>query len=480
MRSAPFDNSGDTGGDILEELLRLEDGKFVRAAYERLLGRSPAEEELDLWLAPLRGGSRSKLDVLAAIRYSPEGRARGVSLPGLVAPRETGWIQRLPIVGYAIRWIQQLATLPRLARRLESMEATLTANARIDARRARSIDRIDDVLRVEGQRITGLETGVKVVSDTAFSRHVTLTQDLRQIEETAFSRHETLTQDLRQIEDVKADLSLVQDVDARIRALWDWVTPAGSLGAGVGARSPSDADEATRSGAFDDYYRRFEDHFRGSPEQIRERLSFYLPIFEGVAQQLSVDPPARFVDLGCGRGELIQLLCAQGLQAYGVENSEAMVTRCRDNGLAVVCADALEHLESLAADSLAGVASIHVIEHLPFLALKALFAEAFRVLRPGGVAIFETPNPENLIVGACNFYYDPTHIRPLPPEPMRFLLEASGFARVAIERLHSGATLAQVDSASDPVAKMYSTIMLVPQDYALIAYKPSLPEAHTG
>ena len=63
---------------------------------------------------------------------------------------------------------------------------------------------------------------------------------------------------------------------------------------------------------------------------------------------------------------------------------------------------------------------------------------------------------------------------------MRFLLEASGFARVAIERLHSGATLAQVDSASDPVAKMYSTIMLVPQDYALIAYKPSLPEAHTG
>ena len=136
MRSAPFENSGDTGGDILEELLRLEDGKFVRAAYERLLGRSPAEQELDLWLAPLRGGSRSKLDVLAAIRYSTEGRARGVSLPGLMAPRETGWMQRLPIVGYAIRWIQQLATLPRLARRLESMEATLTANASIDARRA--------------------------------------------------------------------------------------------------------------------------------------------------------------------------------------------------------------------------------------------------------------------------------------------------------------------------------------------------------
>ena len=170
---------------------------------------------------------------------------------------------------------------------------------------------------------------------------------------------------------------------------------------------------------------------------------------------------------------MIELLGEHGLDAYGVESSETMVALCCDKGLAAVHGDAIDHLESLAAESLAGVASIHVIEHLPFLQLMALFAQSFRVLRPGGVAIFETPNPENLIVGACNFHYDPTHIRPLPPDPMRFLLEASGFERVAIERLHPGATVAQVEKATDPIERLYATMMLVPQDYALIAYKPA-------
>jgi O-antigen chain-terminating methyltransferase len=114
-----------------------------------------------------------------------------------------------------------------------------------------------------------------------------------------------------------------------------------------------------------------------------------------------------------------------------------------------------------------------VIEHLPFPALARLVAAAFRALRPGGVVILETPNPENLIVGACNFYYDPTHVRPLPPEPVRFLLESNGFERVAIERLHPGAQPDDVERATDPVGKLYASIMLVPQDYAVIGYKPA-------
>jgi len=265
------------------------------------------------------------------------------------------------------------------------------------------------------------------------------------------------------IDGAKADRLLV---DARMEALWAWVTPVGS----GSMRAPA-ADGGASANAFSNYYQRFEEQFRGPPDGIRERLRFYVPMFQAVAHPGPADSPARFVDLGCGRGELIQLLREQGLDAYGVESSEAMVDRCRGNGLTVLHGDALEHLESLAPESLAGIASIHVIEHLPFLQLAALFGQAFRVLRPGGVAIFETPNPENLIVGACNFYYDPTHLRPLPPEPMRFLLESSGFAQVSIERLHPGGTTAQVDAASDPLAKMYATMMLVPQDYALIAYK---------
>jgi SAM-dependent methyltransferase len=267
-----------------------------------------------------------------------------------------------------------------------------------------------------------------------------------------------------------------QELDERLQSLAGLMTSLRSELRKASVLPPVGGNADGEANSFDAYYRRFEDHFRGSPEQIRERLSFYLPILDATGHAGIAHAAARFVDIGSGRGEMIGMLRERGIDAYGVDNSENMVAQCRDRGLTVVHADAIEHLTSLDPASLAGITSIHVIEHLPFRALMTLFQQAFRVLCPGGVAIFETPNPENLIVGACNFYYDPTHMRPLPPEPTRFLLESCGFERVAIERLHSGATLAQVDAAADPVAKLYSAIMLVPQDYALIAYKPAIPE----
>ena len=241
----------------------------------------------------------------------------------------------------------------------------------------------------------------------------------------------------------------------------------------AGLLTPLGATPGGDDGWFDAYYRRFEDRFRGSPDEIRERLAFYVPILQAAVDALRHNAaPARIVDLGSGRGELLEVVAGHGLDGYGVDTSEAMVDHCRARGLSVVHADAIEHLQTLAADSVAAVTSIQVIEHLPFRALLRLASEAFRVLRPGGVVILETPNPENLIVGACNFYYDPTHVRPLPPEPMRYLLESIGFERTTIERLHPGATAADAGDAADPVAKVYSAIMRVPQDYALIGYKP--------
>ena len=409
----------------LADLLSHEGGAFVNVAYERLLGRQPADAEREPWLSALRSGSRSKLDVLAGIRNSPEGRNRDVAIPGLAAPIESGWVRRLPIIGPLTQWIKRLATLHRLGRRIDLLEAASIGG---------------------------------------------LVGQMREVD----ALRGTLIEELRRIDEVKAERSLVE---ARLRALWTWVTPAGMPATGTGPEALPKFDAVIARARFSDFYRRFEDRFRGAPEEIRERLSFYVPMLGAAAQALPSDPPARFVDLGCGRGELLQLLREQGLAAYGVDNSDEMIAHCRRNGHEVIHGDVVEHLASLPSDSLAGVTSIHVIEHLPFLHLQALFEQCFRALRPGGVAVFETPNPENLIVGACNFYYDPTHLRPLPPEPMRFLLEASGFVRVVIERLHPGITPAQVDAATDAVSKIYSPIMMVPQDYALIGYKPAASDA---
>jgi len=424
MSRSPPGTLGSARDSTLDDLLRLDDQDFVQAAYQRLLSRSADAAELPTWLLPLRTGYLTKLEVLAAIRDSPEGRTRGARVPGLAIPRVASRLRRLPLVGYLVRWLEQAARLPDLARRLNAHDAVLAENDAAEAGRAEAIHRLDAAIRNDRERMA-VQT---------------------------------------------------QEFDERLQSLAGLMTSLRSELRRASVLPPVGGDADGEANSFDAYYRRFEDHFRGSPEQIRERLSFYLPILDAAGHAGIAHAPARFVDIGSGRGEMIGLLREHGIDAYGVDNSESMVAQCRDQGLAVVHADAIEHLASLDPASLAGITSIHVIEHLPFRTLMTLFQQAFRVLRPGGVAIFETPNPENLIVGACNFYYDPTHMRPLPPEPTRFLLESCGFERVSIERLHSGGTLAQVDAAVDPVAKLYSAIMLVPQDYALIAYKPAIPK----
>jgi O-antigen chain-terminating methyltransferase len=447
----------------LDGLLRLNGEDFVRAAYEYLLVRPAAPAELPSWVEALQHGTLTKSEVLAAIRDSPEGRARGVPVPDLASVRVGARLRRIPVLGYAVRWVQQIAMLPQLARRLDAQEFGLAEN---EARQRQAIEALATTLRHEREHDAA--THAAALAGIS-ARHDAVLEAIRALDEAKADR--SLVQ---RIEATKADTAAISVVDQQIRSFGVALQVLQDEARKVGLLPPLGATAGGDDGWFDAYYRRFEDRFRGSSDEIRDRLGFYVPILHAVFDALRHHAtPARLVDLGSGRGELLELAAEQGLDGYGVDASEAMVEQCRARGLAVVHADAIEHLQTLAADSIAAVTSIQVIEHLPFRALLRLVSEAFRVLRPGGVVILETPNPENLIVGACNFYYDPTHVRPLPPEPMRYLLESIGFERTTIERLHPGATVSDADDATDPVAKVYSAIMRVPQDYALIGYKPA-------
>jgi O-antigen chain-terminating methyltransferase len=180
----------------------------------------------------------------------------------------------------------------------------------------------------------------------------------------------------------------------------------------------------------DSLYLTFEDQFRGSREEIKTRLETYLPRI----RQASTGVP--IVDLGCGRGEWLELLRDLGMLARGVDLNPKMAEECRKRGLEVAEGDAIAYLRSLPDACLGAVTGFHVIEHLPWGGFVTLLDETVRVLKPGGLAIFETPNPENLIVGSCNFYADPTHYKPLFPPTIQFMAEYRGLVNVEILRLN--------------------------------------------
>ena len=219
--------------------------------------------------------------------------------------------------------------------------------------------------------------------------------------------------------------------------------------------------------AFD--YMTFENRFR--PETtVRERQSDYLEL---------LGTRKRVVDLGCGRGELLELLGEADVSAYGVDIDPDNVAVCREKGLEIVEGDAVSHVEGLEESALDGIVASHLIEHLTPELLWRLITAAAEKLAEGGILILETPNPESLLAGSINFHRDPTHVRPIHPDTLSFLCESAGFRAVEIRRLApvpAEVRLPQRSSDETPLAEHFSEVVeqlndLIYgfQDYALIA-----------
>jgi SAM-dependent methyltransferase len=211
----------------------------------------------------------------------------------------------------------------------------------------------------------------------------------------------------------------------------------------------------------DGFYRAFEERHRGSRTEILRRLRVYLPFAQPVTALLGKP----VLDLGCGRGEWLEILREAGIPARGVDLDDAMLQASRERGLDVAKADALEALRAMGDGSLSVVTAMHLVEHLPFEQVRALVAEAHRVLGPGGLLVLETPNPENIVVGTADFYLDPTHAHPLPPGLLAFVPEYQGFARTKVLRLQEPAWLDRDKPA------LMSVLRDTSSDYAVIAQK---------
>jgi SAM-dependent methyltransferase len=172
-----------------------------------------------------------------------------------------------------------------------------------------------------------------------------------------------------------------------------------------------------------DNYLAFEDQFRGSAESVEARVREYVPIFHGTSD---------VVDLGCGRGEFLAALKAAGIGARGVDTNREMVGVARERGVDAIRADALEYLTSVADQSIGGLIATQMVEHLEPSYLIRVLETASEKMRPGAPIVLETINPACWLAFFSSYIRDFTHVRPVHPETLQYLLRASGFERIEL------------------------------------------------
>ena len=210
-------------------------------------------------------------------------------------------------------------------------------------------------------------------------------------------------------------------------------------------------------------YAALENEVRGTRGEAQKRWKAYLPL-------IPRDGPV--LDLGCGRGEWLELLRQEGIAAHGVDSNRLMVAECRERQLTAERGEALDYLAQVPDGSLGAVTVLRVLERFAFPQLVRLLDEVARVLRPGGTAIFEAPNPDNILVACRDFYKDPVRRHPLPSEVLRFLVEARGLVPAQVLFLNSldgAGRLPEEDG--NAVARRFNRYFYGPRDYAIVAHR---------
>lgn len=268
---------------------------------------------------------------------------------------------------------------------------------------------------------------------------------------------------LASLEDVRATAALAQQTALSLKREVERLLARPAAAAGGTGEPPVSATAAPSVDLNAFKYLGFENEFRGAPEDIRQRLEMYLPLFDGRQDVL---------DIGCGRGEFLDLLRSRGVTARGIDINDAMVEESRARGLDAAKADALAYLSALPDASLGGLFAAQVIEHLAPDYLTTLIEVAARKIRPGGLVVLETINPTCWVAFFESYIRDLTHVRPLHPETMQYLLRVSGFGQVRVQYSapvpETGRLSLVAGGASDEAAEIATLIQAFNRNMALL------------
>ncbi len=593
----------------IEELCAYNDIDFIKNAYRALLKREADSEGLNKFLRDLRSGEKDKVAILSEIRFSSEGRRKGVEVPGLRGVYLKTRLYKIPVAGYFLKWLVTLIKLPKLLKRINEFEAYANAKfsdmevkqgrffkifEEVEANIKRLYKNSEDyygfkeyILQKESEDRRELERKIEKLSEdfgyfvTKFDSLKESVSELRRedyekikyVEEALISLNdeykdfrdfvqkeikeikehsmqdftefqnfkdfileeqknlkenfynevadyrgfkEYLTKELQTLpkadkfdflqmelfkksEDYYGFKKFVEDklnglyhslsqksgeeeIEKIVERLNEYKVYISDIQRRVSfilrelrKRAPKEISKEQIRNVLkeeerleDFLYLSFENRFRGVREDIKRRLLAYESFLKEKEEFFKSLP---ILDIGCGRGEWLEVLKERGFEAVGVDINETMVNECKERGLNAVLSDALSFLREKKDESFSLISGFHIIEHLDFRVLVELLDEIFRVLKPGGAVLFETPNPINIEVGTSEFYMDPSHKNPIHPKAGSFLIESRGFVDVNYFFVEHGEFGSSLKNPKEYSLKTFEDFLKVPKDYALIGYK---------
>lgn len=416
------------------DFTKYNDKAFIEEVYRKLLQREVDQHGLDLYLTKLRHAQKSKMEIISLIRASKEGREKNIKL--------LGFYKRLFLT--LLYTVPPFSFLVKNGRKIDNLESTLYAHIKHSTNTTRELkDKLEDKIERLEDKIEKLEDKIDRVEDKV--------EDKVDIEDN-IGLYQKL---IKEKETIKLYLNRL---DALINEAKKSMPPTIKL-------SKIEALSQLKEHKFESLYTEFEDKFRGEKKEIKDKLSLYLPFLHTVTKD---SPKANILDIACGRGEWLELLRDNGYRAKGIDLNPNMVHICQKEGLDVEQQEALNYLKSLPSNSLSLITGFHIIEHLhSFDEVLELLEESHRVLDGGGFMIYETPNPRNILVGASDFYIDPSHQTPLHPMTMKFFAQKLSFKNVS-SLIINDTKLIDIDRIDFTKIEDYVSIG---RDYALIGYK---------
>ena len=433
-------------------------------------------DQLDTLEQQRREADRRYNDALTAfdaalIRATPQAPAGLVadSTPPSLPP---GWRGRLlrAVQRWLAPWMERQHTF-----NVQTAGAIETLIDR-DRERAGALDQFQTALITFLQQITGfVETKDRQLAAQA-------AQAVQRIDEHHWilDRHQSVLDEqrplLEALSELRTHVTVLQRATGMLQRRMAETLPD-HTGIAVGATSGGGPPQAGRDSTDDYKYVGFEDQFRGSEDSVAATFDEYLPIFAGATD---------VVDLGCGRGEFLAALQSSGVRARGVDSNEAMVAVARDRGLDATQGDALGYLAALPDESIGGLIATQVVEHLEPSYLNRLLDASARRLRPGAPIVLETINPACWYAFFSSYIRDLTHVHPVHPETLQYLVRASGFERVEIRYREPvpdamklkmiaddplALPIARVARALDANAAILNKLMFTHMDYAVVGYR---------